>query len=295
LIAFLAGEDNPKQFVHMPEDELEQIMMGVKDNNLKLTLAFGIGLHHAGLHEKDRKVCEELFLNRKIQVLIATSTLAWGVNLPAHLVVIKGTEFYDKKVNRYVDMPITDVLQMMGRAGRPQFGNEGIACVFVHDVKKNFYKKFLYDPFPVESSLLAVLPDHVNAEIVAGTVCTKQGILDYLTWTYFFRRLLRNPSYYNMEGTEAEDVNRFLSTLVQTVLDTLSAAGCVEIDDDGRTLYPTSMGRISSYYYLSHQSMRHFADTLSYLSSNEEVLRIMCDAYEFAEEPVRHNEEKYNE
>lgn len=239
LIAFLAGEDNPKQFLHLPEEELEQILVGIKDNNLKLTLAFGIGLHHAGLQEKDRKVCEELFLNRKIQILIATSTLAWGVNLPAHLVVIKGTEFYDKKLNRYVDMPITDVLQMMGRAGRPQFGNEGIACVFVHDVKKNFYKKFLYDPFPVESSLLAVLPDHVNAEIVAGTVATKQGILDYLTWTYFFRRLLRNPSYYNMEGAEAEEVNKFLSTLIQGVLDTLQAAGCIQIDDDERTIFAT--------------------------------------------------------
>ncbi|CRL02261.1 CLUMA_CG015304, isoform A [Clunio marinus] len=295
LIAFLAGEDNPKQFLNLPEDELDQILMGIKDNNLKLTLAFGIGLHHAGLQEKDRKVCEELFLNRKIQILIATSTLAWGVNLPAHLVIIKGTEFYDKKINRYVDMPITDVLQMMGRAGRPQFGNEGIACVFVHDVKKNFYKKFLYDPFPVESSLLAVLPDHINAEIVAGTVTTKQGILDYLTWTYFFRRLLRNPSYYNMESVETDDINRFLSQLIQNVLDTLQAAGCVQMDDDERTIYATSMGRISSYYYLSHQSMRHFADTLSYSSSSEDVLRIMCDAYEFAEQPVRHNEDKYNE
>lgn len=239
LIAFLAGEDNPKQFLHLPEQELDQILVGIKDNNLKLTLAFGIGMHHAGLQEKDRKVCEELFLNRKIQILIATSTLAWGVNLPAHLVIVKGTEFYDKKLNRYVDMPITDVLQMMGRAGRPQFGNEGIACVFVHDVKKNFYKKFLYDPFPVESSLLAVLPDHINAEVVAGTVNSKQGILDYLTWTYFFRRLLRNPSYYNMESVETADVNRFLSQLIQGVLDTLQAAGCIHVDEDDRSVYTT--------------------------------------------------------
>ncbi len=51
------------------------------------------------------------------QVLIATATVAWGVNFPAHLVVVKGTEFYDGKQKRYVDMPITDVLQMIGRAG----------------------------------------------------------------------------------------------------------------------------------------------------------------------------------
>ena len=106
----------------------------MRDTNLRSTLSFGIGLHHAGLHERDRKLVEELFVNQKIQVgvvykgawldnvslkvLIATATLAWGVNFPAHLVIVKGTEYYDGKTHRYVDYPITDVLQMMGRAGR---------------------------------------------------------------------------------------------------------------------------------------------------------------------------------
>lgn len=85
------------------------------------------------------------------QILIATSTLAWGVNFPAHLVVVKGTEYYDGKTRRYVDFPITDVLQMMGRAGRPQYDEHGVAVILVHDIKKHFYKKFLYEPFPVES------------------------------------------------------------------------------------------------------------------------------------------------
>lgn len=208
--------------------------------------------------------------------------------------IIKGTEYYDGKLKRYVDMPITDVLQMMGRAGRPQFGNEGIAVVLVHDVKKNFYKKFLYDPFPVESSLLNVLPDHLNAEIVAGTVQTKQAILDYLTWTYCFRRLLRNPTYYDLTSIEPEDVNKFVSNLVQSVLDVLLAAGCIQMDVDDRHIIPTSLGCISSYYYLSHQSMRHFSDTLRYDMSFEEILRAMCDAYEFDQQPVRHNEDVYN-
>ena len=86
-----------------------------------------------------------------VQVLICTSTLAWGVNFPAHLVVVKGTEYYDGKTHRYVDYPVTDVLQMMGRAGRPQYDDCGVAVILVHDIKKDFYKKFLYEPFPVES------------------------------------------------------------------------------------------------------------------------------------------------
>ena len=98
----------------MDDTEMDRIIANIKDQNLKLTLAFGVGIHHAGLVERDRKTVEELFVNMKIQVLIATATVAWGVNFPAHLVIVKGTEYYDGKLKRYVDMPITDVLQMIG-------------------------------------------------------------------------------------------------------------------------------------------------------------------------------------
>ena len=145
----------------------------IKDENLRHTLSFGIGMHHAGLTESDRKIVEDLFVNKKIQVLVTTSTLAWGVNFPARLVIIKGTEFFDPKTKRYVDFPLTDLLQMIGRAGRPQFDDHGYACVFVQEEKKNFYKKFLYEPFPVESSLHNTLVDHLNAEIASGTLKSK--------------------------------------------------------------------------------------------------------------------------
>ena len=79
----------------------------VRDPNLGTYLMFGIGIHHAGLMERDRTLVENLFAQQKIQVLIATSTLAWGVNLPAHLVIVKGTEFFDGKTGRYKDFPIT--------------------------------------------------------------------------------------------------------------------------------------------------------------------------------------------
>ena len=48
--------------------QMENLIVGIRETNLKLTLAFGIGLHHAGLHERDRKTVEELFVNQKIQV-----------------------------------------------------------------------------------------------------------------------------------------------------------------------------------------------------------------------------------
>ena len=55
-------------WLHMDDGEMERITHGIKDQNLKLTLAFGIGMHHAGLMERDRRTAEELFVNQKIQV-----------------------------------------------------------------------------------------------------------------------------------------------------------------------------------------------------------------------------------
>ena len=98
------------------------------------------------------------------------------------------------------------------------------------------------------------MPDHLNAEVVAGTIATKQAALDYLTWTYFFRRLLQNPSFYEMEGTDHSDVNNFLSGMVEATLETLSTAGCLDVLDDD-SIEPLTMGRIASYYYLKHQTM----------------------------------------
>lgn len=121
LIAFCGIEDNPRQFLGISDEDLQTVLTRTKDDSLKEALQFGIGLHHAGLIESDRQLVEELFTFNKIQILVATSTLAWGVNLPAHLVVVKGTQYFDAKSEGYVDMDLTDVLQMLGRAGRPQF------------------------------------------------------------------------------------------------------------------------------------------------------------------------------
>lgn len=50
--------------------QMNVIIATIRESNLKLTLAFGIGIHHAGLHERDRKTVEELFVNCKIQVCL---------------------------------------------------------------------------------------------------------------------------------------------------------------------------------------------------------------------------------
>jgi len=123
---------------------------------------------------------------------------------------------------------------------------------------KGFYKKFLYEPFPVESSLSDVLHDHLNAEIVAGTITTKHDAVDWITWTYLYRRILVNPTYYGLESSDLPSVNKFLSALVDETLRDLIASHCVELDEDGTTLWALTMGKIVSFYYLNHKTARSF-------------------------------------
>ncbi|CAN0114677.1 unnamed protein product, partial [Heterosigma akashiwo] len=260
LISFCAAEDRPDQWLHMPPDEAEAVAATCKDQALRHTLVFGVGIHHAGLDEHDRTVVEELFEAGKLQVLVCTSTLAWGVNFPAHLVVVKGTEFFDGKQGRYVDFPITDVLQMMGRAGRPQFDDTAVAAVLVHEPKKIFYQKFLYSPFPVESSLREYLHNHISAEVAGGSIKSKQDAVEYLTWTYFFRRLVMNPTYYHLEDP-SPGVPIHLLSLVDAVLTDLEAAGTIEVEEDF-LVRPTVLGHVAAYYYLDYRTVGATRDAL---------------------------------
>lgn len=302
LINFCGMEDNPRRFLRMDEEDLQLNLARVKDDALKEAINFGIGLHHAGLVESDRQLSEELFLNNKIQILVATSTLAWGVNLPAHLVVVKGTQFYDAKIEAYRDMDLTDVLQMLGRAGRPQFDNSGVARIFTQDSKKDFYKHFLHTGFPVESSLHTVLDNHLCAEVSAETIVTKQDALDYLTWTFFFRRLHKNPSYYGLELSAEEHstiaaqqlANEYMIEMVNKSLGELTESKCVEVFPNG-DVDPTALGKIMSYYYLSHKTIRHLVKHAKAQASFLDVLSWMSRAIEYDELPVRHNEDLIND
>lgn len=301
LINLCGMEDNPRRFVRMTEEELEYSLSRVKDEALREAVSFGIGLHHAGLVESDRQLAEELFANNKIQILVATSTLAWGVNLPAHLVVVKGTQYFDAKIEGYKDMDLTDVLQMLGRAGRPQFDTSGIARIFTQDFKKAFYKHFLHTGFPVESSLHNVLDNHLGAEVSSGTIATKQDALDYLTWTFFFRRLHKNPSYYGLEITAEEYssltaqtmANDFMIEMIDNSLDELAESSCVIVHSNG-DVDPTPFGKIMSYYYLSHKTIRQLLTKAKRDPTFQDVLSWMCAATEFDELPVRHNEDLIN-
>src|SRR5215471_9272608 len=199
-------------------------------------------------------------------------------------------------------MDLTDVLQMLGRAGRPQFDSSGIARIFTQDSKKAFYKHFLHTGFPVESTLHKVLDDHLGAEVCAGTITMKQDALDYLTWTFFFRRLHKNPSFYGLD-ISAEEHNTiaaqqmasdFMIDLVDKSLNELSESSCVRFNTATGDIDPTPFGKIMSYYYLSHKTIRFLMSHAKPNPTFADALSWMCSATEFDELPVRHNEDLIN-
>jgi len=204
---------------------------------------------------------------------------------------------------------------MMGRAGRIQFDNVGVACILVHQPKKNFYRKFLYEPFPVESQLQDALPEHINAEIAGGTIRSREDAVDWLTWTFFFRRLVRNPTYYNLLDTTPEGVTTHLKNLVDGVLNQLKRNGCCTLGDGsngeeeqeeerelvGRLgsvkrdrVRPTTLGLIASYYYISSKTVGLFDRCIDEVESVPDLLKLLSDAFEYEELPVRHNEDTVN-
>lgn len=72
-------------------------------------------------------------------MLCCTATLAWGVNLPAHGVIIKGTQLYDPSQGKFVDLSVLDVLQIFGRAGRPGMETSGVGYICTSEDKLQHY------------------------------------------------------------------------------------------------------------------------------------------------------------
>jgi len=87
----------------------------------------GVGFHHAGLTSSQRKIVEEGFRSGNLLCIVATPTLAQGVNLPASRVVVRDTRRWSTVAARSMPLPVMEVRQMMGRAGRPGFDDFGEA------------------------------------------------------------------------------------------------------------------------------------------------------------------------
>lgn len=290
LLTFTAAEKQSNRFFHAEEEDIKPFLDRMTDKTLKETLSQGVAYIHEGLTPSDHRLVEQLFDSGAVQVAVVTRNLCWGVNIAAHLVVIMDTQFYNGKIHAYEDYPITDVLQMVGRANRPQDDDDAKCVLMCQSSKKDFFMKFLNESLPVESHLDHRLHDHFNAEIVTKTIENKQDAVDYLTWTFIYRRLTQNPNYYNLQGVTHRHLSDHLSELVENTLNDLEQSKCISIEDEMDCM-PLNLGMIAAYYYINYTTIELFSLSLNSKTKIRGLLEIISSAAEYEDVPVRHRED----
>jgi helicase len=158
----------------------------------------GTAFHHAGLHGKQRKLIEENFKQNLVKVICATPTLAWGVNLPSKRVIIRDYKRYGSLGMEPI--PILEIHQMFGRAGRPKYDTEGEAILIAKSLPEleNLWDHYIEGtPEPITSKLGVepILRMHTIG-LVAQNPVTKEQLLE------FFERTFYAYQYGNLEGIE---------------------------------------------------------------------------------------------
>lgn len=224
----------------------------VQDPELRLTLTSGVAFHHAGLDGPDRHTVERGFLEGQINVICCTSTLAVGVNLPCHMVIVKNTVSYqDDGIKEYADL---EIMQMLGRAGRPQFDSTAVAVIVTKQEKVSRYEKLVSGGELLESCLHLNLIDHLNAEIGLGTIYDVYTAKKWLAGTFLYVRLGLNPEHYKLDGDAVEQnlddrIERICRREIQLLKET-------RLVTSGDKLKATEFGDAMARYYVKFKTMQ---------------------------------------
>ena len=214
-------------------------------------LVSGVGVHHAGLPQVTRNFIEGLFDLRIIQLLFSTSTLAWGVNLPASTVIVKNDSYYFKGETKKLEA--LDVIQMFGRAGRPGRDVTGSAYLLRCENKKPFSKEnhivealTFTQQRPVESFLMKRIVDLLLLEISYNRSISKFTFSDCIDWlkrTYWFTRCSQSPAKYGVKLADAQDqentqsaIEMVMVNIMQRVLFILHKHLLIRISQSSETL-----------------------------------------------------------
>ena len=224
----------------------------VQDPELKSTLNSGVAYHHAGLEGPDRHAVEKGFLEGQINVICCTSTLAVGVNLPCHMVIIKNTVSYqDDGIKEYADL---EIMQMLGRAGRPQFDSTAVAVIITKQEKVEKYERLVSGKELLESCLHLNLVDHLNAEIGLGTIYNLYTAKRWLAGTFLYVRLGLNPEHYKLDGDAvAQNLDDRIERICRRDLELLEDT---ELVTSGDRLKATEFGDAMARYYVKFETMR---------------------------------------
>ncbi|EEE57380.1 hypothetical protein OsJ_07540 [Oryza sativa Japonica Group] len=227
-----------------------------------------VGYHNGGLCLKDRSVVEGLFLKGDIQILCTTNTLAHGINLPAHTVVIKSTQFFNKEKGLYVEYERSMVLQV------------------------HLYENLLNGCEMVESQLLPCAVEHLNAEIVQLTVSDITLAIEWLKCSYLYIRIKKNPQHYGIKKEiPRELLEKQMKDICVEKIHELGEYGLIWTDEDGFLLKPLEPGRLMTKFYLKFDTMKLIVKA-SACCTLEDLLHIICHSAEITWIQLRRNEKK---
>ncbi|OAE22601.1 hypothetical protein AXG93_777s1080 [Marchantia polymorpha subsp. ruderalis] len=170
LAEIVAKSGNTNPFLKSQEqfDRLRLAISQTKDKTMQYCIQHGVGFHNGGLEFAERGLVEGLFLQGDLLVLCTTMTLAHGMNFPAHLVVIKSTQYYNKEKGKYMEYERSTLLQI------------------------HLYQNLLSGTEPVESELLPSISEHLNAEIVLMTVSDVGLAMEWLKCSYLYIRIRKS-------------------------------------------------------------------------------------------------------
>ncbi|KIY72493.1 putative RNA helicase [Cylindrobasidium torrendii FP15055 ss-10] len=291
LMVHCTADDQPDRFLHAELSEIQPHLDHLRDEGLKETLSKGIAYFHEAMDKQDKRIVQRLFESGAVQVLIASKETAWSLPVSSYMVIIMGVQSYEGKEHRYVDYPVMDVLQMMGKACRPQDDDRSRCVLMVQQTRKDFYKKFLAEGLPIESHLAThMLHDYFLAEIVVKTIENKQDAMDILTWTYFYRRMTQNPNYYNLHNVSHQHLADHLSELVENTLQDLVNSKCILIEDD-MDVSPLNLGMIAAYYNISYVTVEVYTLSLKERTKLKGLLEVVASSAEFEMIPIRRHED----
>lgn len=196
----------------------------------------GVSFHHAGLSPEARKIIEKGFREKILRIVVATPTLAAGVNLPARRVIIY-THRYEK--GYYEPISILEYKQMAGRAGRPQYDPYGE--VVIADMDPETAVRYISSrPEDVYSALNneRALRIHILALLASGYAHDVNSIIDFMMNTFY--------SYKNMREILTKS---FWKRSVGRILRLLSSYEMIIVKDDSY-IEATRLGRLVSSLYI---------------------------------------------
>ncbi|BAF09356.1 Os02g0617500, partial [Oryza sativa Japonica Group] len=286
------GYSNPFMKSMQQYEHLKEAALTCSDKQLQACLVHGVGYHNGGLCLKDRSVVEGLFLKGDIQILCTTNTLAHGINLPAHTVVIKSTQFFNKEKGLYVEYERSMVLQMCGRAGRPPFDDTGTIIIMTRRETVHLYENLLNGCEMVESQLLPCAVEHLNAEIVQLTVSDITLAIEWLKCSYLYIRIKKNPQHYGIKKEiPRELLEKQMKDICVEKIHELGEYGLIWTDEDGFLLKPLEPGRLMTKFYLKFDTMKLIVKA-SACCTLEDLLHIICHSAEITWIQLRRNEKK---